>query len=207
MQEALNDFQRNEVWYLTPRPKNYPVVGSKWVFRNKSDENRIVIRNKARLLAKGDSQENGIDFDETFPSVARLEDIRMFLAYAAYQSFKVYQMDVKKTFLNGKLQEKVYVEQPPGFEGSEYPRYVYRLDKALYGLKQAVRAWYEPSQHSYVKINSKELISYTLTGSKMAIYIEADDFAQSFNLSNEGSRIIPPEMVTIGRHAILPKDK
>ncbi|KAL9270148.1 Retrovirus-related Pol polyprotein from transposon RE2-like protein [Drosera capensis] len=143
MQEELNEFERNEVWYLTPRPKNYPVIGCKWVFRNKSDENGTVIRNKARLVAKGYSQEEGIDFDETFAPVAKLETIRMFIAYAAYQGFKVYQMDVKSAFLNGKFQKEVYVEQPPGFEDYEYPEHVYRLDKALYGLKQAPRAWYE----------------------------------------------------------------
>ncbi|KAL9254434.1 Retrovirus-related Pol polyprotein from transposon RE1-like protein [Drosera capensis] len=143
MQEELNEFERNEVWYLTPRPKNYPIIGCKWVFRNKSDENGTVIRNKARLVAKGYSQEEEIDFDETFALVARLEAIKMFLAYAAYQGFKVYQIDVKSAFLNGKLQEEVYVEQPPGFEDYEYPEHVYRLDKVLYGLKQAHRAWYE----------------------------------------------------------------
>ncbi|KAL9261956.1 Retrovirus-related Pol polyprotein from transposon RE2-like protein [Drosera capensis] len=112
------------------------VVGYKWVFRNKPI-------NKASLVAKGYSQEEGIDFDETFAPVARLEVIRMFLACAAYQGLKVYQMDVKNAFLNEKLQERVYIEQPPGFEDSEYLGYVYRLDKALYGLKQAPRAWYE----------------------------------------------------------------
>ncbi|KAL9259481.1 Retrovirus-related Pol polyprotein from transposon RE2-like protein [Drosera capensis] len=143
MQEELNEFERNEVWYLTPRPKNYPIVGCKWVFGNKSHENGTVIRNKARLVAKGYSQEEGIDFDETFAPIARLEAIRMFLAYAAYEGFKVYHMDVKSVFLNGKLQEEVYVEQPPVFESYEYPYHVYRLDKTLYGLKQAPRAWYE----------------------------------------------------------------
>ncbi|KAL9270149.1 Retrovirus-related Pol polyprotein from transposon RE2-like protein [Drosera capensis] len=111
--------------------------------RNKTDENGTVIRNKARLVAKGYSQEEGIDFDETFAPVARLEAIRMFLAYAAYQGFIVHQMDVKNAFLNEKLQEEVYVEQPPGFEDYEHREHVYRLDKALYGLKQAPRAWYE----------------------------------------------------------------
>ncbi|KAL9271581.1 Retrovirus-related Pol polyprotein from transposon TNT 1-94-like protein [Drosera capensis] len=153
MQEELNEFERDEVWYLTPRPKNYPIVGCKWVFRNKSDENGTVIRNKVRLVVKECSQEEGIDFDETFTPVARLEAIRMFLAYAPYQGFKVYQMDVKSAFLNGKLQEEVYIEQPPGFEDYEHPDHVYRLDKALYGLKQAPRAWYE---HLSVRINLKE---------------------------------------------------
>ncbi|KAL8103447.1 hypothetical protein AgCh_027868 [Apium graveolens] len=90
-----------------------------------------------------DADWEGIDYDETFTPVARLEAIRIFLAYAAHKKFTVFQMDVKSAFLNGELEEEVYVEQPPGFVDSKYPDYVYRLDKALYGLKQAPRAWYE----------------------------------------------------------------
>ena len=112
-------------------------------FRNKKDENGVVIRNKARLVAQGYCQEEGIDYKETFAPVARLEAIRIFLAYAAHRGFKVHQMDVKSAFLNGKLKEEVYVKQPPGFESEKYPNHVYFLDKALYGLKQAPRAWYE----------------------------------------------------------------
>ena len=103
----------------------------------------MVIRNKARLVAKGYSHQEGIDYDETFAPVARLEAIRMFLAYAAHKKFKVFQMDVKSAFLNGELEEEVFVEQPPGFIDPRFPNHVYRLDKALYGLKQAPRAWYE----------------------------------------------------------------
>ena len=143
MQEELNEFKRNEVWTLVPRPKNRSVVGTKWVFRNKTDSDGVITRNKARLVAKGYSQQEGIDYDETFAPVARLEAIRLFLAYAAHKKFKVFQMDVKSAFLNGKLEEEVFVEQPPGFVDSKHPDYVYRLDKALYGLKQAPRAWYE----------------------------------------------------------------
>jgi hypothetical protein len=102
-----------------------------------------VIRNKARLVAKGYSQVEGLDFDETYAPVARLESIRILLAYATYHDFKLYQMDVKSAFLNGPVKEEVYVEQPPGFEDSEYPNHVYKLSKVLYGLKQAPRAWYE----------------------------------------------------------------
>ena len=116
MQEELNQFERNKVWKLVPKPKNRTVVGTRWVFRNKMDENGVVTRNKARLVAKGDSQSEGIDFNETFAPVARLEAIRIFLAYAAHANFKVYQMDVKSAFLNGTLEEEVYVSQPPGFE-------------------------------------------------------------------------------------------
>jgi transposase InsO family protein len=143
MQEELLEFDRNKVWRLIPRPHGKSIVGTKWVFRNKHDENGIVIRNKARLVAKGYFQQEGIDYDETFAPVARIEAIRIFLAYAAHKNITVYQMDVKSAFLNGILQEEVYVSQPEGFVDPLYPYHVYVLDKALYGLKQAPRAWYE----------------------------------------------------------------
>jgi hypothetical protein len=142
MQEELNNFMRNEVWHLVPR-SNQNVGGTKWVFCNKQDEHGVVRRNKARLVAKGYSQVEGLDFGETYAPVARLESIRILLAYATYHGFKLYQMDVKSAFLNGPIKEEVYVEQPPNFEDSEDPNHVYKLFKALYGLKQAPRAWYE----------------------------------------------------------------
>ncbi|KAI3693028.1 hypothetical protein L6452_32856 [Arctium lappa] len=140
MQDELQEFERNKVWTLVPLPKGKFAIGTKWVFRNKKDEDGIIIRNKATLVAKGYCQEEGIDYDETFAPVSRLEAIRIFLAYVAHKGFKVYQMDVKSTFLNGKLNEEVYVQQPPGFENTEFPNHVYYLDKALYGVKQAPRA-------------------------------------------------------------------
>jgi hypothetical protein len=103
----------------------------------------VVTRNKARLVAKGYSQVKGLDFDETYAAVARLESICILLAYDTYHGFMLYQMDVKSAFLNGPIKEEVYVEKPPGFEDSEYPNHVYKLSKALYGLKKAPRAWYE----------------------------------------------------------------
>jgi hypothetical protein len=142
MQEELNNFKRNEVWSLMPRPKQN-VVGTKWVFRNKQDKHGMVTRNKARLVAKGYAQVAGLDYEETFAPVARLESIHILLAYAAHHSFKLFQMDVKSAFLNEPIKEEVYVEQPPGFEDGKYPDHVYKLSKALYGLKQAPRAWYE----------------------------------------------------------------
>jgi hypothetical protein len=142
MQEELNNFTRNEVWHLVPCP-NQNVLGTKWVFCNKQDEHGVVTGNKAQLVVKGYSQIEGLDFDETCAPVARLESIRILLAYATYHGFKLYEMDVKSTFLNGPIKEEVYVEQPPDFEDSEYPTHVYNLSKALYGLKQAPRAWYE----------------------------------------------------------------
>ena len=143
MQEELNQFEKNNVWKLVPPPEDKNIIETKWVFRNKMDEAGVVVRNKARLVAKGYSQQEGIDYDETFAPVARLEAIRIFLAFAAHSNFKVYQMDVKSAFLNGELAEEVYVTQPPGFESDEFPHFVYRLLKALYGLKQAPRAWYD----------------------------------------------------------------
>ena len=137
MQEELNNFTQNEVWSLVERPKQN-VIGTKWVFRNKQDEHGVVTRNKKRLVAQGFTQIEGLDFRETYAPVARLESIRILLAYAAHHDFKLYQMDVKSAFLNGPLSELVYVEQPPGFEDPKYPNHVYKLNKALYGLKQAL---------------------------------------------------------------------
>ncbi|GKA59150.1 retrovirus-related pol polyprotein from transposon TNT 1-94 [Tanacetum coccineum] len=115
----------------------------KWVYRNKKDERGIVVRNKARLVAQGYTQEEGIDYDEVFAPVARIEAIRLFFAYASFMGFIVYQMDVKSAFLYGTIEEEVYVCQPPGFEDPQFPDKVYKVEKALYGLHQAPRAWYE----------------------------------------------------------------
>ncbi|KAJ9536611.1 hypothetical protein OSB04_un000212 [Centaurea solstitialis] len=143
MQEELNQFSALKVWRLVKRPQDKSIIDTKWLFKNKKDEHGTIVRNKARLVAKGYRQQEGIDYDQTFAPVARLEAIRMFLAYAAYKDFTVFQMDVKTAFLYGHLKEEVYVTQPEGFVDPDHPDYVYILDKALYGLKQAPRAWYE----------------------------------------------------------------
>ncbi|KAK1631581.1 hypothetical protein QYE76_005896 [Lolium multiflorum] len=144
MQEELNNFKRNDVWTLMKRPDHCRnVIGTKWVFKNKQDEHGIIIRNKARLVAQGYSQVEGVDFGETFAPVARLESICILLPFAAHYGFKLQQMDVKSAFLNGPLHEEVYVKQPPGFEDPHFPNHLFKLNKALYGLKQAPRAWYE----------------------------------------------------------------
>jgi hypothetical protein len=103
----------------------------------------MVTRNKARLVAQGFTQVEGLDFEETYALVARLEAIRILLAFAAHHDFKLYQMNVKSAFLNGPIQELVFIEQPPGFEDPKFPNHVYKLQKVLYGLKQEPRAWYE----------------------------------------------------------------
>nr|GEY98497.1 hypothetical protein [Tanacetum cinerariifolium] len=143
MQEELLQFKMQKVWVLVDLPKGERAIGSKWVFRNKKYERGIVIRNKARLVAQGHTQEEGIDYEEDFAPVARIEAIRLFLAYASFMGFIVYQMDVKSDFLYGTIKEEVYVCQPLGFEDTDYPDKVYIVVKALYGLHQALRAWYE----------------------------------------------------------------
>ncbi|GJR41260.1 putative ribonuclease H-like domain-containing protein [Tanacetum coccineum] len=143
MHEELLLFKLQEVWTLVDLPNGKRAIGSKWVFRNKRDERRIVIRNKARFVAQGYTQEEGIDYDEVFVPVARIEAIRLFLAYASFKDLVVYQMDVKSAFLYGKIEEEVYVCQPPGFEDPDFPDRVYKVEKALYGLHQASRALYE----------------------------------------------------------------
>ncbi|GJT52767.1 retrovirus-related pol polyprotein from transposon TNT 1-94 [Tanacetum coccineum] len=143
MQEELNEFERLEVWELVPRPDKVMVITLKWIYKVKLDELGGILKNKARLVARGYRQEEGIDFEESFALVARLEAIRIFLAFAAHMNMVVYQMDVKTAFLNGNLREEVYVSQPDGFVDKDKPNHVYKLKKALYGLKQAPRAWYD----------------------------------------------------------------
>nr|GFA56732.1 retrovirus-related Pol polyprotein from transposon TNT 1-94 [Tanacetum cinerariifolium] len=143
MQEELNEFERPEVWELVPRPDQVMVITLKWIYKVKLDELGGILKNKAYLVARGYRQEEGIDFEESFAPVAKLEAIWIFLAYAAHKNMVVYQMDVKTVFLNGNMREEVYVSQPDRFVDPDNPNYVYKLKKALYGLKQAPRAWYD----------------------------------------------------------------
>nr|GEX99381.1 putative ribonuclease H-like domain-containing protein [Tanacetum cinerariifolium] len=143
MQEELLQFKMQKVWVLVDLPNGKRAIGTKWVFRNKKDEKGIVVRNKARLVAQGHTQEEGINYEEVFAPVARIEAIRLFLAYVSFMGSMVYQMDVKSAFLYGTIEEEVYVYQPSGFEDPDYPDKVYKVVKALYGLHQAPRAWYE----------------------------------------------------------------
>ena len=175
MQEELQQFKLNNVWELVkrPDPRKHNIIGTKWIYRNKQDEHGQVVRNKSRLVAQGYTQVEGIDFDETFAPVARLEAIRILLAYANHHNILLYQMDVKSAFLNGKIEEEVYVAQPPGFEDPKHPDMVYKLNKALYGLKQAPRAWYD---------TIKDFL-------KSKGFIEVNPFNLSVSLSNETSLV------------------
>nr|GEY86508.1 Gag-Pol polyprotein [Tanacetum cinerariifolium] len=140
MQKDLLQFRLQDVWTLVDLPYEKRAIGSKWVFRNKLDERGIVFRNKVRLVAQEHTQEEGIYHDEVFTLVARIEAIRLFLEYASFKDFIVYQMDMKSAFLYGKIEEEVYVCQPPGFKDLDFPDKVYKVKKALYGLHQAPRA-------------------------------------------------------------------
>nr|GEZ12733.1 retrovirus-related Pol polyprotein from transposon TNT 1-94 [Tanacetum cinerariifolium] len=141
MKEELLQFKRLDVWVLVPASDNISPLTLKWLFKNKHDEEQTGIQNKSRLVVRGYRQEEGIDFKESFAPVARMEAIRIFLAYAAHKSFSVFQMDVEIAFLHGSLKEDVYVCQPEGFIDADHPSHVYKLKKALYGLKQAPKAW------------------------------------------------------------------
>ncbi|GJU54910.1 retrovirus-related pol polyprotein from transposon TNT 1-94 [Tanacetum coccineum] len=142
IQEEIHKFDRLQVWELVPRPDCVMIIALKWIYKVKLDEYGDVLKNKARLVAKGYRQEECIDFKESFAPIARIEAIRIFIANAASKNMTIYQMDVKTVFLNGELNEEVYVSQLEGFVDSDHPTHIYRLKKALYGLKQAPRAWY-----------------------------------------------------------------
>jgi hypothetical protein len=142
MHEELENFERNHVWTLVDPPRDVNVIGTKWVFKNKQGEDDEIVRNKARLVAQGYIQVEGLDYGEAFAHVAHLEAIRILLAFSASKGFNLYQMDVKNAFLNGVMQVEIYVRQPLGFESPNYPDRVYKLSKALYGFKQAPWVWY-----------------------------------------------------------------
>ncbi|GJX53443.1 retrovirus-related pol polyprotein from transposon TNT 1-94 [Tanacetum coccineum] len=142
MYEEIHEFDRLQVWELVPKPDCVMIIALKWIYKVKLDEYGDVLKNKAQLVAKGYRQEDGINFEESFALVARIEAIKIFIANAASKNMIIYQMDVKTAFLNGDLNEEVYVSQPEGFVDPDHPTHVYRLNKALYGLKQAPRAWY-----------------------------------------------------------------
>ncbi len=202
MQEELNQFQRNDVWDLVPKPQHKNIIGTKWVFRNKLNEQGEVTRNKARLVAQGYSQQEGIDYTETFAPVARLEAIRLLLSYAVNHGIILYQMDVKSAFLNGVIEEEVYVKQPPGFEDIKYPDHVFKLKKSLYGLKQAPRAWYDRLSNFLIKNDFKRgqvdttLFRRTLGKDILVVQIYVDDIifgSTNASLCKEFSELMQDE--------------
>jgi len=181
MQEELNQFQRNDVWDLVPKPQQKNIIGTKWVFRNKLNEQGEVVRNKARLIAQGYSQQEDIDYTETFSLIAILEAIRLLLSYAVNHVIILYQMDAKSAFLNGVISEEVFVKQPPGFEDLKYPDHVYKLKKSIYGLKQTPRSWYDRLSNLLIKNYFKRgqvdttLFKRTLEKDILVVQIYVDD--------------------------------
>jgi len=186
MQEELNQFQRKDVWDLIPKPQNKNIIGTKWVFRNKLNEQGEVVRNKARLVAQGYSQQEGIDYTETFAQVAILEAIRLLLSYVVNRGIILYQMDVKSAFLNGVILEEVFVKQPLGFEDLKHPDHVYKLKKSLYGLKQAPRAWSDRLSNFLIENDFKRgqvdttLFRGTLEKDILVVQIYIDDIIFGF---------------------------
>ena len=152
MRSELQSIQANNTWYYSELPKGHKAIGLKWVFKVKRDQKGNIVKHKARLVAKGYAQRHGVDYEEVFAPVARLETVRLVLALAAQGKWEVHHMDVKSAFLNDDLQEEVYVTQPPGFMNPKYSGRVMKLNKALYGLKQAPRAWNSKLDQELVKL-------------------------------------------------------
>ncbi|KAI3754743.1 hypothetical protein L1987_54533 [Smallanthus sonchifolius] len=190
MQDELSQFQKLQVWDLVDLPKGFQPIGTRWVFKCKMDDRHVVVKNKARLVVQGFYQQEGLDYNEVYSPVARIEAIRLFLAYATYVGFKVYQLDVKSAFLYGKVHEEVYVTQPLGFEDPHNINKVYKLDKALYGLHHAPRTWYETlSKHLLSNGFDRGQIDSTLFirkagGDILLVQVYVDDII--FVSTNEG---------------------
>jgi hypothetical protein len=200
MNDELDQTKKNNTWEMVHRPEGKNIIGSKWIFKNKLNEQGQVVRNKARLVCKGYAQIEGLDFDETFAPVARLEAIRMFFSYACHKRFKVYQMDVKLDFLNGDLSEEVCMEQLEGFKLYDNPKLVCNMKKALYGLKQAPRAWYHRldtylkdkgfkrgtvENNLYIKIEDNDLLIVLVYVDDIIFGCNKDSLVQWFSFSME----------------------
>nr|GEZ78154.1 copia protein [Tanacetum cinerariifolium] len=179
------------------------IIGTKWEYRNKLDKNDVVSHNKARLVAQGYNQQESINYNETYAPVARLESIRILLAYACTLDFKLFQMDVKSAFLNGFINEEVYVAQPPGFIDFEKPDHVYKLKKALYGVKQALEAWYDRlkaflNKHKYsMGVIDNTLFTKKKSSNLIIVQIYVDDIIFSLtcqDICDESAKIMHDEL-------------
>lgn len=187
MQKELNQFSRNDVWTLVLRPNGAHVIGKKWIFGNKLNEQGEVVKNKVGMVTQGYSQHGRIDYTETFAQVARLKYIRLLISFVVNHNIILYQMDVKSEFLNGYTTEEVYVHQPLGFENHKNLDYVFKLKKSLYGLKQAPRAWYETNfllENDFIRGKVDTTLFYkTFKNEILVIQIYVDDIL--FNYAND----------------------
>lgn len=156
MDSEIEAIKKNDTWELTELPTGGKKIGIKWVYKTKLNEHREVDKYKARLAAKGYTQQHGVDYGEVFAPVARLDTIRLVISLAAQKEWTIYQLDVKSAFMHGELNEEVFIEQPPGYEAKGNEQKVYKLKKALYGLKQALRAWYSRIESYFVREGFKK---------------------------------------------------
>ncbi len=164
-EEELRSIEENQTWSLAKLPAGYKAIGLKWVYKLKKDPSGAIVKHKARLVAKGYVQQQGVDFDEVFAPVARMETVRLLVALAAQKGWEIHHMDVKSAFLNGDLEEEVYVVQPPGFDDKTNASKVLKLRKALYGLRQAPRAW-------NAKLDSTLLsLKFNKSATESAVYV------------------------------------
>ncbi|GKD56657.1 putative ribonuclease H-like domain-containing protein, partial [Tanacetum coccineum] len=204
MQEELLQFKLQQVWILVDLPSGKRAIGTKWVFINKKDEKGIMIRNKARLVAQGHKQEEGIDYEEVFAPVARIEAIRLFLAYASFMGFLVYQMDVKSAFLYGTIEEEVYVTQPPGFKDLDHPDKVYKVcvDDIIFGsTNKDLCTGFEKLIKDKFQMSSMELtffLGLQVQQKEDGIFISQDKYVaeilKKFNYTNVKSASTPVDL-------------
>nr|GEV10441.1 putative reverse transcriptase domain-containing protein [Tanacetum cinerariifolium] len=195
MQEELHQFDRLDVCELVDRTLCKNVNNMKWIWKNKHDEENTIIRNKSCLVAKGYNQQEGIDFEESFAPVSRLEAVRLFVAYVAHKSFPVYQMDIKISYLNGPLKEEVYINHPDGFVDLHHPDKVYRLKKALYGLKQAPKASYDELSNFLVsKGLSKVEKAFKATQRDLVVEFQIDLIPGAAPVARAPYRLAPSKM-------------
>ena len=176
MKEEIAALKRNQTWELVPKPRDVEPISCKWVYKIKRRTDGLIERHKARLVARGFSQQYGLDYDETFSPVAKLTTVRVLLALAANKDWDLRQMDVKNAFLHGELDREIYMNQPMGFQSQGHPKYVCKLRKALYGLKQAPRAWYGKiaeflTQSGYSITPADSSLFVKANGGKLAIVL------------------------------------
>nr|GEW25413.1 putative ribonuclease H-like domain-containing protein [Tanacetum cinerariifolium] len=174
MQAEMQQFRNQKVWVLVTLPNGKRAIWTKWILKNKMDARGIVCKNKVRLVAQGHRQEEGIDYTDVFAPVARIEAIRLFLAFASFIGFRVYQMDMKSAFLYGQIAEEVYVTQPRGFEDPDHPKKVYKVVKALYGLHQAPRAWHQVTPKTSNLLSVKQIFKYLTAYPKLGLWYPRD---------------------------------
>ncbi|TYK27414.1 flocculation protein FLO11-like [Cucumis melo var. makuwa] len=206
MQEKLLQFERNQVWTFVPKPPHVDVVGTKWIFKNKTDEQGRVIRNKARLVAQGYSQIKELDFGETFAPVARLEAIRLLLSFSCFRGFKLFQMDVKSAFLNGYLSEEVYVPQPKVFVDLIHHDHVYKLQKALYGLKQASKACQIKGEFELSMVGELTFfLGFQIKQEETDIFFSQEKYAKNL-ISKFGMDKAKPKSTPAATHLKMTKD-